>query len=358
MGVELKDINTKALYTVIENQTTTYFHSYNAGGLSFPFHIYDKALSISETIKNSGFQDTVWAKDVLPLMSTDEYFYPSQKNEYIMTPLYGSLAQEHFENFRKGLDFGYSITLDYDKQTVGIEINRNLVHTNVPDMCISVNDPKIVKLLSMQCEDACDREAEFISTFAEPPKPSKNYIMNVHLEYNGKHFMSGLPMDEDGIETARINLGVSDLDDCDVKVDVNNRYLNEIAELSEINFTELNSVAEWANCSDEDEKKKFAAAVEAYRPETIYGISNIIDNLDCMELVEVYDAEEYGREALYGSNSRSDQTQFFEDTVADYIDYERFGRDLIESDDAKETEYGYIYSENGFELDESPTMSM
>ena len=51
MGVDLKDINTKALYTVIENQTTTYFHSYNAGGLSFPFHIYDKTMSIAETIK-------------------------------------------------------------------------------------------------------------------------------------------------------------------------------------------------------------------------------------------------------------------------------------------------------------------
>ena len=49
---------------------------------------------------------------------------------------------------------------------------------------------------------------------------------------------------------------------------------------------------------------------------------------------------------------------FFEDTVADYIDFDRFGRDLIESDDAKETEYGYIYSESGFELDETPTMSM
>ncbi|MBO6229730.1 MAG: hypothetical protein J6O50_04115 [Ruminiclostridium sp.] len=59
------------------------------------------------------------------------------------------------ESFRNGLNFGYSITLDYDKQTVGIEINRNLVHTNVPDMHISVNDPKIVKLLSMGKAGLC-----------------------------------------------------------------------------------------------------------------------------------------------------------------------------------------------------------
>ena len=358
MCVELKDINTKALYTVIENQTTTYFHSYNAGGLSFPFHIYDKALSIAETIKNSGLQDTVWIRDVLPLMSTDEYFYPSQKNEYIMTPLHTDLAREHFENFRKGLDFGYSITLDYSRKTVGIEINRNLVHTDVPDMHISVNDPKIIKLLSMQCEDACDREAEFVSTFAEPPKPSKNYIMSVKLEYNGKHFISGLPMDEDGIDTAKVNLGVNDLDYCNISVDINNRYLNSIAEISEQNFTELNSIADWAESADDDELKKFAAAVQAYRPETIYGISNIIDNLSCFELVEVSSCEEYGHEALYGANSRSDLTDYFSETIEDYIDFDRYGRDLIDEDGAKETDYGYIYTESSFELDETPAMQM
>ena len=358
MGVELKDINTKALYTVIENQTTTYFHSYNAGGLSFPFHIYDKALSIAETIKNSGLQDTVWIRDVLPLMSTDEYFYPSQKNEYIMTPLHTDLAREHFENFRKGLDFGYSITLDYSRKTVGIEINRNLVHTNVPDIHISVNDPKIIKLLSMQCEDACDRESEFVSTFAEPPKPSKNYIMSVKLEYNGKHFISGLPMDEDGIETAKVNLGVNDLDYCEVSVDVNNSYLNCIAEISEQNFTELNNIADWAESAYEEELKKFSAAVQAYRPSTIFGISNIIDNLSDIELVEVNSAEEYGYEALYGASSRDYLTQSFESQVEDYIDFDRYGRDLMDEDGAIETDYGYIYSESGFELDESPTMQM
>ena len=358
MSIELKDINTKALYTVIENQTTTYFHSYNGGGISFPFHIYDKAQSIAETIKNSGFQDTVWAKDVLPLMSTDEYFYPSKLNEYIMTPLYDDLAREHFENFRKGLDFGYSITLDYDKKNISIAINRNLVHTNVPDINISVNDPKIIRLLSMECADAADREVEFINTFAEPPKPSKNYIMNVHLEYNGKHFMAGLPMDEDGIETAKINLGVSDLDDCEVRVDVNNRYLNCIAELSEPDFTELNNIADWAENADEDELKKFAAAVQAYSPNTIRGIGQLLDNLSEFELVEVYTAEEYGHEALYGSNSRDDLRDCFSETIEDYIDFDRYGRDLMEEDGAKETDYGYIYSENYFELDESPTMSM
>ena len=358
MGIELKDINTKALYTVIENQTTTYFHSYNAGGLSFPFHIYDKALSIAETIKNSGLQDTVWIRDVLPLMSTDEYFYPSQKNEYIMTPLHTDLAREHFENFRKGLDFGYSITLDYDKKNISIAINRNLVHTNVPDINISVNDPKIIRLLSMECADAADREVEFINTFAEPPKPSKNYIMNVHLEYNGKHFMAGLPMDEDGIETAKINLGVSDLDDCEVRVDVNNRYLNCIAEIFEQNFTELNNIADWAESAYEEELKKLSAAVQAYRPSTIFGISNIIDNLSDIELVEVNSAEEYGYEALYGASSRDYLTQSFESQVEDYIDFDRYGRDLMDEDGAIETDYGYIYSESGFELDESPTMQM
>ena len=351
-------INAKALYTVIENGTTTYFHSYNSGGLSFPFHIYDKAQSITETIRNSGLQDIVWAKDVLPLMSTDEKFYPENKNEYLMVPLPTDLAREHFENFRKGLDFGYSITLDYDRKTVGIDINRTLIHTNVPDIHISVNDPKVIKLLSMDCADAADREAEFRNAFAEPPKPSKNYIMNVHLEYNGKHFMAGLPMDEEGIDMAKINLGVNDLDDCEVKVDVNNSYLNCVAGVSEQNFTEINSIADWAENADEDELKKFAAAVEAYSPRTIFGISNIVDNLGDIELVEVYSAEEYGHEALYGYNSRSDLTDCFSETIEDYIDYDRYGRDLMDEDGAIETDYGYIYSENGFELDETPTMQM
>ena len=351
-------VNTKALYTVLENGTTTYLHSYNAGGLSFPFHIYDKAQSIAEIIRNSGFQDTVWAKDVLPLLSTDDRFYPENKNEYLMTPLPIDLAREHFENFRKGLDFGYSITLDYGRKTVGIEINRSLVHTNVPDIHISVNDPKIIKLLSMDCADAADREIEFRNAFAEPPKPSKKYIMSVKLEYNGKHFISGLPMDEDGIETAKINLGATDLDDCDISLEVNNRYLNGIVEVSEQNFTELNSIAEWAESADEDELKKFAAAVQAYRPDTIYGISNIIDNMSAFELVEAGSAEEYGREALYGMNSREELTRCFADTVEGYIDFNQFGDDLIDSDDAKETDYGYIYSEYGFELDESPSMQM
>ncbi|MBR5091686.1 MAG: antirestriction protein ArdA [Ruminiclostridium sp.] len=351
-------INAKALYTVIENGTTTYFHSYNSGGLSFPFHIYDKAQSITETIRNSGLQDIVWAKDVLPLMSTDEKFYPENKNEYLMVPLPTDLAREHFENFRKGLDFGYSITLDYDRKTVGIDINRTLIHTNVPDIHISVNDPKVIKLLSMDCADAADREAEFRNAFAEPPKPSKNYIMNVHLEYNGKHFMAGLPMDEEGIDMAKINLGVNDLDDCEVRVDVNNSYLNCVAGVSEQNFTEINSIADWAENADEDELKKFAAAVEAYSPRTIFGISNIVDNLGDIELVEVYSAEEYGHEALYGYNSRSDLTDCFSETIEDYIDYDRYGRDLMDEDGAIETDYGYIYSENGFELDETPTMQM
>ena len=351
-------INAKALYTVIENGTTTYFHSYNSGGLSFPFHIYDKAQSITETIRNSGLQDIVWAKDVLPLMSTDEKFYPENKNEYLMVPLPTDLAREHFENFRKGLDFGYSITLDYDRKTVGIDINRTLIHTNVPDIHISVNDPKVIKLLSMDCADAADREAEFRNAFAEPPKPSKNYIMNVHLEYNGKHFMAGLPMDEEGIDMAKINLGVNDLDDCEVKVDVNNSYLNCVAGVSEQNFTEINSIADWAENADEDELKKFAAAVEAYSPRTIFGISNIVDNLGDIELVEVYSAEEYGHEALYGYNSRSDLTDCFSETIEDYIDYDRYGRDLMDEAGAIETDYGYIYSENGFELDETPTMQM
>ncbi|MBO6229424.1 MAG: antirestriction protein ArdA [Ruminiclostridium sp.] len=350
--------NTKALYTVIESSTTTYFHSYNSGGLSFPFHIYDKAQSIAEIIRNSGFQDTVWAKDVLPLMSTDNKFYPENKNEYLMTPLPVDLAREHFENFRKGLDFGYSITLDYDRKTVGIEINRNLVHTNVQDIHISVNDPKVIKLLSMDCADAADRECEFRNAFAEPPKPAKNYIMSVKLEYNGKHFISGLPMDEDGIDTAKVNLGVNDLDYCNISVDINNRYLNSIAEISEQNFTELNSIADWAESADEDELKKFAAAVQAYCPRTIYGISNIVDNLSNIELVEVYSAEEYGHEALYGYNSRSDLTDCFSETIEDYIDFDRYGRDLMDEDGAIETEYGYIYSEDGFELDETPSMQM
>ena len=350
--------NTKALYTVIESNTTTYFHSYNAGGLSFPFHIYDKAQSIAEIIRNSGFQNTVWIRDVLPLMSTDDRFYTENKNEYLMTPLSTDLAREHFENFRKGLDFGYSITLDYDRKTVGIEINRTLIHTNVPDIHISVNDPKIIRLLSMDCANAEDREVEFRNAFAEPPKPSKNYIMSVKLEYNGKFFFAGLPVDEDGIETARINLGVNDLDDCEVSVDVNNSYLNCIAEISEQNFTELNSIAEWAGSADEDELKKFAAAVQAYKPRTIFGISNIIDNLGDFELVEVYSAEEYGHEALYGCNSRDELTDCFAETIEDYVDFDRYGRDLMDEDGAIETDYGYIYSEDGFQLDETPTMQM
>ena len=182
--------------------------------------------------------------------------------------------------------------------------------------------------------------------------------MNVHLEYNGKHFMAGLPMDEDGIETARVNLGANDLDNCEVKVDVNNSYLNCVAEISEQNFTELNSIADWAESADEDELKKFAAAVQAYKPRTVFGISNIIDNLGDIELVEVYSTEEYGHEALYGCNSRDELTQSFESQVEDYIDFERYGRDLLDEDGAIETDYGYIYSEDGFELEETPTMQM
>ena len=351
-------INTKALYTVIENGTTTYFHSYNSGGLSFPFHIYDKASSIAETIKNSGLQDTVRAKDVLPLMSTDEKFYPENKHEYIMTPLSVDLARDHFENFRKGLDFGYSITLDYDRKTVGIEINRNLVHTNVPDIHISVNDPKIIKLLSMDCAGAADRESEFRNAFTEPPKPSKNYIMSVHLEYNGEHFFTGLPIDEEGIDTARINLGVNDLDDCEVSVDVNNRYLNGIAEMSGQTFTELNNIADWAENADDEELKKFAAAIQAYRPSTIRGVGQLLDNLSEFNLVDASCAEEYGYEALYGVNSRDDLTNSFSESVEDYIDFQRYGENLIDEDGAKETDYGYIYCENYFELDESPSMQM
>ena len=165
-------------------------------------------------------------------------------------------------------------------------------------------------------------------------------------------------MDEDGIETAKINLGVSDLDDCEVRVDVNNRYLNCIAEIFEQNFTELNNIADWAESAYEEELKKFAAAVQAYSPNTIRGIGQLLDNLSDFELVEVYTAEEYGHEALYGANSRDDLRDCFSETIEDYIDFDRYGRDLMEEDGAKETDYGYIYSENYFELDESPTMSM
>ena len=80
-----------------------------------------------------------------------------------------------------------------------------------------------------------------------------------------KIYNPSMGMDEDGIETAMVNLGVNDRDCCEVSVDLNNSYLNCIAEISEQNFTELNNIADWAESAYEEELKKFSAAVQAYR---------------------------------------------------------------------------------------------
>lgn len=110
----------------------------------------------------------------------------------------------------------------------------------------------------------------------------------------------------------------------------------------------LNRLCEVIRPMDQAQRKKLEAVAVYAKPEDAFQIRQLAENLDLFDFVEdIHTAEDYGRYLIQESGHYE-----FDENLARYYDYDKCGREQMESETGGYTEMGYVSYHGTMTLEE------
>lgn len=179
------------------------------------------------------------------------------------------------------------------------------------------------------------------------PNYEKSSIFKLHLYVRSKNgqypnaCILNLPASEERLQHTLKSLDISKFEDCSAisgcsRIDGLYERLPPGCSVSE-----LNGFAKIANrilTNGEASATRLLAALEAEVPSCMAGAVEIAENLRLYELLpdDIKTAEDYADYALSGAGI------FIDDEIAEFVDYEAYGRSQMQEDDVRQTAYGLV----------------
>lgn len=145
------------------------------------------------------------------------------------------------------------------------------------------------------------------------------------------------PASESELEAAKQVLGVEELTDDMIDSILNGCLCCDHLPLEDVTINGLNTLARYVQQMSDNEQKVFSAALEAEEPSSFADAVCIAEDLEDYELVDVTEYT-YGREALRKAGANDEVFELLDG----FIDYERLGQAMMESDGVRATSYGMI----------------
>ena len=230
-------------------------------------------------------------------------------------------------------------TTDWDLGKWAVE-NRKL-ETEVPEALRSFLDYSAVGR-----EYASRHDGEFCSLGylknreAAPVQEEAPYVIRLTLTSSGRQYDLGLPASDEQMEQAKRALDVEDFAQASITdVRFSSPHLEDMLPLDAITVEDADTLA---LCLQEMEQEdgalmKYCAVLEVEQPGTFTEALNIAMDRDDYELV-LEDMDEYGRQVL----RRAGADDEIIDTVDGYMDFAQLGKDSLEADGVRRTEFGLV----------------
>ena len=174
---------------------------------------------------------------------------------------------------------------------------------------------------------------------AEVPK-----AMLLTLTASEQSYPLVLPASEKQLEHAKKSLGIEDFAQAVIaNAEYTAPYLNQLIPMDGITVEDAN---EMALClqemkQEDGELLKFCAVLKVEQPDTFMGAVSIAMDRDDYELVPE-DMDEYGKQVLRRAGADDEVI----DTIDGYMDFAQLGRDSMEEDGVRRTEFGLVHRLN------------
>lgn len=163
--------------------------------------------------------------------------------------------------------------------------------------------------------------------------------MLLTLTTSEKRWSLALPASEEQLEHTKEFLGVEDFSQAVIEsVEYAAPYLDRLIPLDCIAVEDAN---ELAHCLQEIQKDgemmQYCAALAVEDPVTFSEALDVALNIDNYKLISNNESE-YGRESLRSIGADDELL----DTIDGYTDFDQLGRDMMESDGVRQTEFGLV----------------
>jgi Antirestriction protein (ArdA). len=181
----------------------------------------------------------------------------------------------------------------------------------------------------------CVMEIEMVSRFADEDAPV-SYLY--------------LPMPQTQIEHTMLRAGIDSYGDMRLRF-LESELPTEIDAALDMEHEELGALNEMCAAIaklDSGNREKLGAAVTLAQPEYASQIRQLAENIELFEFVpKVHTAEELGKYMIMESGHYE-----FDENLAGYIDFEKYGADRVERDGGAFTDRGYVSYHGTLSLDE------
>lgn len=181
----------------------------------------------------------------------------------------------------------------------------------------------------------CVMEIEMVSRFADEDAPV-SYLY--------------LPMPQTQIEHTMLRAGIDSYGDMRLRF-LESELPTEIDAALDMEHEELGALNEMCAAIaklDSGNREKLGAAVTLAQPEYASQIRQLAENIELFEFVpKVHTAEELGKYMIMESGHYE-----YDENLAGYIDFEKYGADRVERDGGAFTDRGYVSYHGTLSLDE------
>ena len=179
-------------------------------------------------------------------------------------------------------------------------------------------------------------------------------VFNIWLDYGDNEEIIQLPCDDLTIDKAVRRLGAESLDDCKIAIadcwPVSYDWLEKLCpDLEAADIREVNRFAGMCRNFEDNDYRKIDGAMDYSKVSGLDAAITIAQNIDAFRFVpSVTDERSLGEYIIHNS-----LRYYYDESLEDYIDFERFGRDIIAEENGLFIENkGYVGLLQGYTLDE------
>ena len=184
-----------------------------------------------------------------------------------------------------------------------------------------------------------------------PPYADKAYLMEFTIETDREGELTFfLPQPEKRLERLLERAGIRSADQIHLRTwysELPDAVMDRL-DVPHESLDAMNSLCAAAGRLDQNEMQKLSAVVNYAQPEYAFQMRHLAENLELFDFVEnVQTAEEYGRYLIQESGHYE-----FDENLEPYYDYDKCGREQMESESGGYTPEGYVSYHGTMSLDE------
>ena len=240
-----------------------------------------------------------------------------------------AIGRDHYMNLHGG-----SASVDELNKLDGEETARRLIEnggTITPYGVVYDNGIKLEQVY---------RGKEFPCYYYEPNPITIALTPKTELEDTEQITWLFLPMEQEEIDRAIQRAGIADPNEIRLRLE-DSQLPNEVDVLLDMEYetlSDLNALAQAANGMPNDDLNKLGAVVALAKPQTAAQIKNLAENLDLFDFAPgTHTPEEYGKYMIRQSGRFE-----YDENLDAFYDYERYGTERMNAEDAMFTDRGYI----------------